>query len=294
MLFYLQMTLFRRSHLFAAFAVLAVIAWFALAMAAVATADDKHSGATTAKARANAAAGPKATVSVAKCHSAATYADRRLEFRAAMSSMAAGGKMELRYTLYRRYNNQARFRVVKPTEGSSLGEWLASSDTGATKYIHNLAITPIETAAVYRVKVSYRWYDAGGKIVKRAKRTSKLCKQRRGLPNLEITSVQQYPNGSSVFPDLPVIWVVTVRNSGSSSASLPAGLIVSGTAGGGLSDGTVDAQPLNALDTIPAGATLTRQLYGQECRGGPVQLTVDPMNLVREKNEKDNVYKGGC
>lgn len=283
------MTIFRRSHLFAAFAVLAVIAWFAVAMAAVATADVAK-----AKPQAKAAAGPRASVSVAKCRSAATYADRRLEFRASMSAAPAAGKMELRYTLYRRYNNQSRFRVVQPTEGSSLGEWLASSDPEVTKYIHSLAVTPVETAAVYRVKVSYRWHDSSGKVIKRAKRTSKLCKQRRGLPNLDISSVQQYPNGSPVFPDLPVIWVVTVRNNGSSSASLPAGLIVSGTANGGLSDGTVDAQPLNALDTIPAGTTLTRQLYGQECRGGPVQITVDPMNLVREKNEKDNIFKGSC
>ena len=80
----------------------------------------------------------------------------------AMSAIAGGGKMELRYTLYRRYNNQARYRIVQPTEGSSLGQWLASSDTGATKYIHNLAITPVETAAVYRVKVSYRWLRLRG------------------------------------------------------------------------------------------------------------------------------------
>lgn len=278
------MTLFRRSHLYAVLAVLAVIALIAVELAAVASAGPK----------AKAAASPKASVSVAKCRSASTYADRRLEFRAAMSAIAGGGKMELRYTLYRRYTNQARYRIVKPTEGSSLGQWLASSDTSATKYIHNLAITPVETAAVYRVRVSYRWLDSAGKIVKRAKRTSKLCKQRRGLPNLDISSVQKYPNGSPIFPDLPVVWVVTVRNNGASSASLPAGLIVSGSANGGLSDGTIDDQPLNALDTIPAGTTLTRQLYGQECRNGPAEITVDPMNLVREKNEKDNIFKGAC
>lgn len=278
------MTNLRRSQLIAAFAALVLAALFAIAMQSVATAAPK----------ASATASPKASVSVAKCRSAATYSDRRLEFRASMSAIAAGGKMELRYTLYRRYNNQSRFRVVKPTEGSSLGEWLASSDTSATKYIHNLAITPIETAAVYRVRVSYRWKDSAGKIVKRAKRTSKLCKQRRGLPNLDIVSVQKYPNGSPIFPDLPVIWVVTVRNNGASSASLPVGLIVSGTANGGLSDGTIDDQPLNAQDTIPAGTTLTRQLYGQECRNGPVEITVDPMNLVREKSERDNLFKGAC
>ncbi|MBI5311433.1 MAG: hypothetical protein HZB14_10485 [Actinobacteria bacterium] len=273
------MTLFRRSHLIAALAALVLAAFAVAAVAAP---------------KARIAAGAKASVSVAKCRSASTYADRRLEFRAAMSAVGGGGKMELRYTLLRRYNKQARFRVVTPTDGSSLGQWLSSSDPTATKYIHNLAITPIETAAVYRVKVAYRWFGANGKIVKRAKRTSKLCKQKRGLPNLKVVSVQQYPNAGPVFPDLPVVWVVTVTNDGASSASLPAGLIVSGTANGGLTDGTVDAQPLNTLDTIPAGATVTRQLYGQECRNGPVQMTADPMSLARERNENDNGFKGSC
>lgn len=277
------MTLFRRSYVYAALAVLAVATLFAAALASVATADRK----------AHAAAAPKASVSVAKCHGAATYAERRLEFRASMNAISDGGEMELRYTLYRRYNNQARFRAVTPTDGSSLGEWLVSSDPSATKYIHRLTVSPVETAASYRVKVAYRWLDPNGKIVKRAKRTSKLCKQTRGLPNLQIESVKQFPNSGTIFPDMPVVWNVTIRNNGASSASLVSGPVVSGTANGGLVDGTLSTLPVD-YDSIPAGSTAERQLYGQECRGGAIELTVDPLNLVRERNENDNTYKGSC
>lgn len=283
------MTIFRRSFFLVAIATLAVAALFAASLAAVATA-----GSPSQDRGARAAASPKASVAIAKCRSAATYADRRLEFRASMNSLVAGGKMELRYTLYRRYNNQSRFRVVTPTPGGSLGQWLTSTDAGATRYIHNLSITPVETAAVYRVKVAYRWLDANGKVVKRMKRTSKLCKQRRGLPNLAIVEVQRFPNGGSLFPELPVVWAVTIVNSGASSASFATSPILSGTANGGLTDGTVSADPFDPLDTIPAGGTLTRQLYGQECRNGQVEITVDPLNVVREKHENDNVYKSSC
>jgi len=202
--------------------------------------------------------------------------------------------MELRYTLLRRYKNQARFRVVAPTPGNSLGEWLASSDSNATRYIHKLAVTPVETAADYRVKVAYRWVKSSGKVVKRAKRTSKLCKQRRGLPNLQIASVQRYPNGGPLFPELPVVWVVTVVNNGSSSAAFATSPILSGAANGGLTDGTVVTQPLDPQDTIPAGASLMRHLYGQECRNGQIEINADPLNVVRERNEKDNSYKVAC
>lgn len=277
------MTLFRRSRLNAHLVVLSTAILLAASFATAASADRKV----------RASAGPKASVSVAKCRSAATYAERRLEFRASMSAISGGGKMELRYTLYRRFNNQSRFRAVTPAPGSSLAQWLTSSDPAATRYIHSLAFTPIETAAEYRVKVSYRWLNSNGKIVKRAKRTSKLCKQRRGLPDLKIVDVQRYPNSGTVFPEFPVVWAVTIQNVGASSASFATSPILSGTAAAGLTDGTV-ADSLDPLDTIPAGGTLVRQLYGQECRSGPVDVTVDPLNVVREKNENDNGFKGAC
>lgn len=242
-----------------------------------------------------AAGGPKAWVGIGECTSAQMYADRLLEFRGSMRSYGAAGAMQMRFTLYRRYNEakSTRFRMVRPAEGSPLGQWLASSDLAATTYIHNLLVTPVETYAAYRAKVQFRWLDANGTIVARTKRTSKLCKQKTGLPNLGIVSVQRYPNPGTVYPQMPVAYAVTIRNTGHSSAALQPGFILSGQASGGLVDGSVETTPLNPFDTIPAKGSIVRTLYGPECQSS-LAVRVDPSNLVRETSDRDNAYHGPC
>lgn len=239
--------------------------------------------------------GPQTSVGVAACQSASMYADRVLEFRGSMSSYGAGGAMQMRFILYRRYNESKskRFRVVSPSDGGLLGQWLANSDPAATTYIHNLSVTPVETYAAYRVKVQFRWLDAGGAIVARSTRTSRLCRQQTRLPNLTIVSVQRYPNPGTVYPQMPVAYAVTIRNSGRSSAALQPGSILSGQANGGLVDGTVETTPLNTLDTVPAKTSIVRTLYGPPCQN-LLLVWVDPSNLVRETSDRDNTFRGPC
>src|SRR5665647_1749280 len=135
--------------------------------------------------------------------------------------------MQMRFTLYRRYNesNSRRMRVVRPTDGGSLGQWLGSTDPTATTYIHNLSVTPVETYAAYRARVQFRWLNANGTVVARTKRASRLCKQKTGLPNLDVAGVQRYPNAGTVYPQMPVAYAVTIRNTGRSSAALQSGFM---------------------------------------------------------------------
>jgi hypothetical protein len=242
-----------------------------------------------------AAGDPKASVGIGQCTSAAMYADRRLEFRGSMSSIGAGGTMQMRFTLYRRYNesHSKRMRVVRPTDGGSLGQWLGSTDPTATTYIHNLSVTPVETYATYRAKVQFRWLNASGTMVARTKRTSRLCKQKTGLPNLEVSGVQRYPNTGTVYPQMPAAYAVTIRNTGRSSAALQSGFMLAGQAGGDLVDGTIETTPLNPFDTIPARSSIVRTLYGPECHGG-LAVRVDPRKMVRETSDRDNAYNGPC
>lgn len=237
----------------------------------------------------------KASVKLVACTGAARYDGRRLEFKSTMNSLGAGGKMEMRFTLYRRYYESRRFSIVKAPSGSGLNEWLGSSDSAATTYIHSLAVTPVETHALYRVKLRYRWLNAGGKVVASAKRSSRLCNQKRKLPNLLVTSAKRYPNSGTIHPELPAVYEVTISNSGSSSASIPLGQLLAAQAGNaGLIDGTVDTLPLGELDTIPALGSIVRLLYGPECSRVVLAIKVDPARQVRETNRGDNDYTENC
>lgn len=273
---------------------LATSAAFAVLGAAAisAVAGDGNDATTTA------AKSPRASVKLRSCVSAPMYTDRRLVFRGSMRSAGFGGTMEMRYSLLRRYDESRSkaFRTVNSTAENMLGKWLPASDSAATVYIHNLTIVPVETSAAYRVKVRYRWRDADGKIVARAKRTSKLCKQRTGLPNLVVSNVKRYPNPGRFLPHLPVIYEATITNRGRSSSTLPVGSIVSGAVQGvSLVDGTADSPSLGQqFDALPAGESTVRTLYGPACDDGELTLTVDPANNVREAKDDDNVHTGRC
>lgn len=270
--FLLHMPSIDRRFSFAALAALAVVS-----LAATAQAAPRAAG--------------KASVKVSKCKSAALFAERELVFRGAMSSIGSGGKMQMRVLLYRRYHEQKRFHLVN-TAGSGLGlaEWQESGDASATKYVNNFSITPVETRAQYRVKAQYRWRDAGGKIVARAKRSSLTCTQSRTLPDLVIDGYVKFPNPGTYNASHPVIYAITISNKGRSSAWLP----VEPLASAGIGTTPLLAEPVPSapftLDTVPAKTSVTRNFYGPECSGPAESLSVqiDPGLYIRETNRANN------
>lgn len=229
----------------------------------------------------------KASVKLAACKSAARYDARELEFKGTMNSIGAGGKMEMRFTLYRRYYEGKRFSIVTAAPGSGLNEWLSSSDSAATIYIHNLTVTPVETRAMYRVKARYRWLDAGGNAVASAKRTSRLCNQTRALPDLVVRSITHFPNAGPDFSQLPTMYEAYVYNLGRSSA---AAFTLTGDVNG-MPLTMAPATDFTGNDALPARTARTFVFYGPECaKGGRVTVTPNPDHVVRESRYANTAW----
>lgn len=264
----------------AALAVLAVLAFFA-GSAGTSQATVSRAGASLAKVKASA------------CVSGAMYSDRQLRFRSSMKSISAGGNMQMRAVIQRRYLEQKRFQVVTPSGNSQdlLPEWLENSNPAATMFVYNFSVVPVETRAQYRVKVYYRWLDTSGEIVKRARRVSSVCAQTRKLPELGIVTRRQYANSGSSFPQMPAIHTVTVKNSGGSSAS-------TFSVGGDVNGVALLSEPVTTptvFDFVPFKTSVDFIFYGPECRSGDkITFTVNPDRSVRESNYDNGSVTESC
>lgn len=242
----------------------------------------------SASAKPGQSGGLKASAKVSRCVSSALASTRRLEFRGTMQSIKAGGKMEMKFDVYRRYHEQKRFKRMTEL---GLSEWLANSDVDATKYVHNLPLLGVETSASYKARVAFRWLDSDGKVVAQTKRTTRLCKQKQPLPDIVVRSVSHFPaSGANVPAGATRRYVVELYNKGRSSVA--EGQYVTLTVGGAAVtpaplDGTTDA------DWLPAKSKQQLSFYGPDC-SGDVVATFDPLRVVRESNDSNNVLITGC
>lgn len=235
----------------------------------------------------------QAKIKVSDCQGGALYADRQLAFRSTMKSIGAGGHLQMRFVIQRRYQEQRRFHVVTPndTPQGALAEWFENSNPAATSFVYNYVVTPVETRAQYRARIYFRWRNAAGKIVKRAKRVSSVCNQRRKLPNLSTTSVAKFANSGAGFPQMPVRYELTVKNNGGSSAAtfLTAGDL------NGVALASEPAATTGVLDFLAAGASTVVVLYGPECRPGEkLAITLNTDRSVRESRYEDDASVHPC
>lgn len=258
------------------------------ALCAPAFAERGASSAKEVKVRAHAAA--------SKCRSAALYADRQLQFRGTMWTLPGVAKMQMRVVLLRRYMEQRRWRVVAPgTDARAVPTWYENTEPNAVKYVHTFDVVPVETRAQYKARVYYRWRDAEGKIIAKAKRSSRVCNQTRKLSDLVVERVQRLPNVGDRFPELPTRYVVTVRNIGASTAH--AGLqqwptLTGSLNGTSLVEGT-QRPAITLVDPLPPKATTEYEFFGPQCTGG-LNFSVNGDRLVRESNYGNNSLIETC
>ncbi|MBI4898679.1 MAG: hypothetical protein HY827_09990 [Actinobacteria bacterium] len=266
----------------------------ALAALTLSVAAPAAPGSTEASRAATSRAGASpAKVKVSACVSGAMYSDRQLKFRSSMRSIGAGGSMRMRVVIQRRYLEQKHWQVVTPSGNSQdlLPEWLENSNPAATTFVYNFSFVPVETRAQYRVKTFYRWLDASGNIVKRARRASSVCVQTRKLPDLGIVTRRQYANSGSSFPQMPAIHTLTIKNFGSSSAS-------SFSVAGDVNGVALLSDPVTTptvFDFVPVKTSVDFVFYGPECRSGDkITFTVNPDRSVRESNYDNGSIAESC
>ena len=226
--------------------------------------------ATAALPAAAGAAPAPASVRLAECsfdaHSAA--------FSARMQQLPGSTRMALRFTLLEETGADAVTRVKVP----GLRRWRFSKP-GVKAFAYRQGFRNLPENASHRVRVDFRWYDANGKEIERARRRSPRCNQFVELPNLGARITAILPTGVAGV----VRYEATVRNTGKAAAT---GVAVRLTVDGKIVD-TVK------IASLGPGEQRSVAIRGPQCHR-LVRLEADPERAIAESSDDDNVFELNC
>ena len=114
----------------------------------------------------------------------------------------------MRFQLEERVGRR-RFRAVK---APGLGVW-KKSRPGVRRLAVTQRVLELGEGASYRAVVKFRWYDGDRKLIRAARKRSRVCRQPGLLPNLRVRSV----SGTRIAPDT-VRYAVQIVNRGRAPA----------------------------------------------------------------------------
>ncbi|MDO8186747.1 CARDB domain-containing protein [Conexibacter sp. JD483] len=200
---------------------------------------------------------------------------------ASMRPVGSGRRLALRVELYQRALTGGRWALRSDVPG--LGVWTNPSDpTIGTRpndvFKYRQAVGRLVVPYAYRFRVSFRWSDASGTVVREAVATTAICKEPDLRPDLSFSdvAVEDGPTADTSS------YTVTVRNSGRSPA-WNVGVTWS------LSSATRSLKRLGPLESAEVS------FVGARCQGptGPTFL-VDPANAIDEVRETNNSLLATC
>ena len=149
------------------------------------------------------------------------------------------------------------------------------------RYSYAKTVQNLTAPASYRTVVRFRWLDRRGRLLLRASRTSKVCRQ----PDLRADLVA---DGVSVEPVArPALrrYRVPVRNTGRT---------VAGPFAVGFVAGTAPPQTGTVAGLGIAERTVVSFLAPACTAGEPLTVTLDPGAAVDERDELDNMLVVPC
>ena len=147
----------------------------------------------------------KASVRLVACTTALQAPDRAATFEARMRAKANSVRMRVRFTLQSRQPGGPWGRVA--AEG--LDTWI-DSRAHVRRYSYAKTVRNLAAPATYRTVVRFRWLDAHGRVLRRTRHVSALCRQPDLRPNLEPESVTVAPAARAGMDR----YTVRVRNTG--------------------------------------------------------------------------------
>jgi hypothetical protein len=190
-----------------------------------------------------------------------------------MHSVPGSVRMAVRFELVARYSGHRARQVSNP----KLSMWHRSRK-GVTRYGYAQTVKQLSPDTSYRSLVKYRWYDAKGNIIQRARHLSAACVQNGKRPNLIVSAVQITPGTSSGTAE----YNVSIGNTGGGPAqNFSVALFVDGA--------LADSRTVDRLD---AGESATVQLNGPTCKR--LRAVVDREHAVAETSEDDNSLRSRC
>lgn len=211
---------------------------------------------------------PRLAAKLVACESGARAGDRFAVFNGAMPREGAAA-MAVRFDLEQRLpgGRFARVRLAR------WGRWERTAKEGAPGFIVTKRVERLAAPAQFRAVVGFRWYDAAGRVIRSARRTSPICRQPDWRPDLRVESVT-FTAGRRAEA------LIVNRGrapSGPFAVSMGAGnWIVS-----------------RDVESLPAGQRRTVTLW--RC-AAPEQavVTVDADGRVAERREDDNALRVAC
>jgi CARDB protein len=198
--------------------------------------------------------------------------DRAAEFEARMDGIADAAKMKMRFTLQaRKAGKKAYRRVAAP----GFSDW-TTADPGTSRYAFTRRVEGLIGPARYRAMVRFKWLDAHGKVIRSARRYSKSCRQPDHRPNLKVKALSH--EGKRRY-------VVLVANTGrTETGPFELQVAIAGTS----------LDPVS-VDTLAPHTQRLVTVRGPRCLAGqPLMATADPLDLVDERSETDNVFSATC
>lgn len=219
---------------------------------------------------------PPVRAHLAACETGPAATDRFAVFTGSMPTDTGVAAMAMRFNLYERQPGSGFVRVSLP----NWGVWEKTTKRNAPGFIFTKRVEQLAAPAAFRAVVSFRWYDAKGKLLRSAKRTSEPCTQPDQRPDLHVKRV--------IFPSGKGLTEIIVRNRGLSAAG-PFDVGASRTSG----DAQIAAG--TSVSGLLAGEQTTVALRLGRCKpGDAVIVTLDKAGQVDEVHEDDNVVTVPC
>lgn len=218
---------------------------------------------------------PELSARLDACAVGATSAQRAAAFTGAMPADQAAAVLSMRFEL-----EQRRGSTWKPLAVPGFRTW-QRSDPDAAGFVYAKRVERLASGASYRVTVGFRWTDADGRVVRRAERRTRVCRQPDLRPDLTVLGVTAEPSA-----DGTVRYVAQVRNDGPGALTGPlrVALAVDGT-----------AAPAQEVARLAARATTQLTWSAPPCvAGGAVRVDADPDAAVEEADEADNAFVLRC
>jgi hypothetical protein len=211
------------------------------------------------------------------CTTGATPAARTATFTARMSATAGTERMWMRFDLLQRASGDPEFT---PVELPAWGVW-QRSERGRSAFIFTKRVRALRAPGAYRARVRFRWYDAAGRVQRRAQRTTRTCRQPDPRPDVRAGPLSLAPG----LGPASATYLLTVRNAGHGAAG-PFDVV--------LNAGGMPQAPVRVAALAP-GASVVVGLPGPACApGATVRFVLDSGAAVAESHEADDVVDRPC
>jgi hypothetical protein len=221
---------------------------------------------------------PPVRARLVACHVGPDAADRTAAFTGSMPAVVGTKRMWMRFDLLARTATSDAF---VPVRVPGLGVWKKSAP-GRSGFIFTQKVQELAAPGDYEAVVRFRWYGAGGNLLRSDKRTTGICRQPDQRPDLRAGALTAAgaPGADTATYSLEV------RNDGRSEAGpFDVGLTVAG----------VEQPSQRIAGGLAAGATRVVAFVAPRCAPGSIlRFRLDAQAEVAEAAEADDVVARPC